>query len=116
MNRGFRHVADGAEPPDYVLFTDADIAYEAPDAVERLVRGAQARGTVLTSLMVKLRCESFAERLLVPAFVFFFAKLYPVRAGSTIRAARSPRRPAAACWCGARRWQRPAGSTRSAAR
>jgi hopene-associated glycosyltransferase HpnB len=27
--------------------------------------------------MVKLRCRSFAERLLVPAFVFFFAKLYP---------------------------------------
>ncbi len=32
---------------------------------------------MLTSLMVKLRCESFAERLLVPAFVFFFAMLYP---------------------------------------
>ena len=37
----------------------------------------EARGTVLTSLMVKLRCESLAERLLVPAFVFFFDKLYP---------------------------------------
>jgi hopene-associated glycosyltransferase HpnB len=64
-------------PPDYVLFTDADISYDAPDALARLVRGAEARGLALTSLMVKLRCESFAERLLVPAFVFFFDMLYP---------------------------------------
>lgn len=77
MEQGLRHVEGADEPPDYVLFTDADIAYEAPDAVERLVSGAETRGTVLTSLMVKLRCKSFAERLLVPAFVFFFAKLYP---------------------------------------
>jgi hopene-associated glycosyltransferase HpnB len=32
---------------------------------------------VLTSLMVKLRCESAAERWLAPAFVFFFQMLYP---------------------------------------
>ena len=43
MNQGFRHVEGEPQPPDYVLFTDADIAYEAPDAVERLVRGAEAR-------------------------------------------------------------------------
>lgn len=79
MNQGFRHVQALAEPPDYVLFTDADIAYEAPDAVERLVRGAEARGAVLTSLMVKLRCVNWPERLLIPAFVFFFAMLYPFR-------------------------------------
>ena len=77
MDRGFLHVQMEAEPPDYVLFTDADIAYESPNTIRRLVRGALARGTVLTSLMVRLRCESLAERLLVPAFVFFFAKLYP---------------------------------------
>ena len=77
LDRGFRYVTHAAGPPDYVLFTDADIAYQAPDALRRLVEGAVARGTVLTSLMVKLRCDSFAERLLVPAFVFFFAMLYP---------------------------------------
>lgn len=77
MDRGFLHVQSQREPPTFVLFTDADIAYADPDAVERLVRGALARDLVLTSLMVKLRCESFAERLLIPAFVFFFAKLYP---------------------------------------
>jgi hypothetical protein len=31
----------------------------------------------LVSLMVRLRCESAWEKLLVPAFVFFFRKLYP---------------------------------------
>jgi hopene-associated glycosyltransferase HpnB len=31
----------------------------------------------LTSLMVKLRCESLAERALVPAFIFFFQMLFP---------------------------------------
>jgi hopene-associated glycosyltransferase HpnB len=77
MSEGFRRVVGKPEPSGYVLFTDADISYEAPDAVKRLVRGAEARGLTLTSLMVKLRCESFAERLLVPALVFFFDMLYP---------------------------------------
>ena len=43
----------------------------------RLVAIARARESVLTSLMVKLRCESAAERWLAPAFVFFFQMLYP---------------------------------------
>jgi len=62
--------------PDYVLFTDADIVYE-PDVLTSLVARAQTGGLVLTSLMVKLRCESFAERLFIPAFIFFFQMLYP---------------------------------------
>ena len=62
--------------PDYVLFTDADIVYE-PDVLTGLVARAQAGGLVLTSLMVKLRCQSFAERLFIPAFIFFFQMLYP---------------------------------------
>jgi hopene-associated glycosyltransferase HpnB len=62
--------------PDYLLLTDADIVH-APDSVSRLVARAQAGGLALTSLMVKLRCESFAERANVPAFVFFFQMLYP---------------------------------------
>jgi len=77
LDRGLRYVEQAPEPSDYVLLTDADIAYRSPDAIRRLVEGAMARGTVLTSLMVRLRCESFAERLLVPAFVFFFDMLYP---------------------------------------
>ncbi|ATQ68474.1 MULTISPECIES: glycosyltransferase [Methylosinus] len=76
MNRGFSHVMALPQRPDYVLFCDADIGF-GPQLLERLVAGAQARGTVLASLMVKLRCESVAERWFVPAFIFFFQKLYP---------------------------------------
>ncbi len=63
-------------PPDYLLMTDADISY-GPGALARLVASAERGGYVLTSLMVKLRCESWAERWFVPAFVFFFQMLYP---------------------------------------
>jgi hopene-associated glycosyltransferase HpnB len=63
-------------PPDYVLLTDADIVH-ASDSVARLVTRAQAKGLVLASLMAKLRCESLAERVSVPAFIFFFQMLYP---------------------------------------
>jgi hopene-associated glycosyltransferase HpnB len=56
--------------------TDADIAYE-PEVIRRLVARAEAGSLVLTSLMVKLRCVSLAERALIPAFVFFFQMLYP---------------------------------------
>lgn len=65
-----------ARAPKYLLFTDADIVYEA-DALARLVSEAEAKSLVLNSLMVKLRCESFAERMLIPAFIFFFQMLYP---------------------------------------
>ena len=76
MQRGFDHVLGLPKLPDYVLFCDADIAF-GPTALERLATGALARKTVLASLMVKLRCESRAERWFVPAFVFFFQMLYP---------------------------------------
>jgi hopene-associated glycosyltransferase HpnB len=62
--------------PDYLLLTDADIVHP-PDSVSRLVEHAHSKGLVLTSLMVKLRCESFAERASIPAFIFFFQMLYP---------------------------------------
>jgi len=65
-----------AQPPDYLLLTDADIVY-APDELRKLVNRARADGNVLTSLMAKLRCESIAERMFVPAFIFFFQMLYP---------------------------------------
>ncbi|MBV8664052.1 MAG: glycosyltransferase [Hyphomicrobiales bacterium] len=76
MRRGLAEVDALAEPPEFVLFTDADIAYE-PHVLRRVVMIACARRAVLTSLMVKLRCESLAERWLAPAFVFFFQMLYP---------------------------------------
>jgi hopene-associated glycosyltransferase HpnB len=62
--------------PEYLLLTDADVVH-APDNVGRLVAQAEDGAFDLTSLMVRLRCESFAERALIPAFVYFFFLLYP---------------------------------------
>jgi hopene-associated glycosyltransferase HpnB len=62
--------------PRYLLLTDADIVY-APGALQRIVARAEHGRTALTSVMVKLRCESLAERAFIPAFVFFFQMLYP---------------------------------------
>ena len=78
MRQGLAAIEAGDDPPGLVLFSDADIRY-APHALSRLVQIARARRSVLTSLMVKLNCESAAERWLTPAFVFFFQMLYPFR-------------------------------------
>jgi hopene-associated glycosyltransferase HpnB len=76
MQQGIAQAVALKDPPQYLLLTDADIGY-APDALVRLVSRARAGKFVLTSLMAKLHCESFAERALIPAFVFFFQMLYP---------------------------------------
>ena len=65
-----------ATRPDYLLLTDADIVH-APDTLSWLVAQSQSGHFVLTSLMAKLRCESLAERMHVPAFVYFFQMLFP---------------------------------------
>jgi len=76
--------------PDYILLTDADIEH-APDTLAWLVKQASAGQLVLTSLMAKLRCQSFAERTHVPAFIYFFQMLFPFswvcRPGSSTAAA-----------------------------
>jgi hopene-associated glycosyltransferase HpnB len=76
--------------PDYLLLTDADIVH-APDNLAQLVERAERGGYDLVSLMVRLHCRSLWEQLLIPAFVFFFFKLYPPR-----RVADPARRTAAA--------------------
>jgi hopene-associated glycosyltransferase HpnB len=68
--------ASEVKPPKYLLLTDADIAH-APETLRSLVARAEAGGLALTSLMARLTVETWAERLLIPAFVFFFAMLYP---------------------------------------
>lgn len=61
---------------DYILFSDADIVH-GPDAVRELICRAEADGCDLVSFMVRLHCDTRAERLMIPAFVFFFRLLYP---------------------------------------
>jgi hopene-associated glycosyltransferase HpnB len=76
QQQGVEFACSMPHAPDYLLFTDADIVFE-PGAVASLVARAGHEHLVLNSLMVKLRCKSFAERMFVPAFVFFFQMLYP---------------------------------------
>ncbi|CAG9168540.1 hypothetical protein LMG23992_01180 [Cupriavidus laharis] len=69
--------ADRVAPDaSYVWLTDADI-WHGPGVLAGLVARAVHERRDLVSLMVRLRCASAWERLIVPAFVFFFAKLYP---------------------------------------
>ncbi len=62
--------------PDYLLFTDADIVH-ATTSVTGLVAMAEAYQCDLTSCMVRLANQTFAEDAMIPAFVFFFLMLYP---------------------------------------
>jgi hopene-associated glycosyltransferase HpnB len=66
---------DGA---GYVLFTDADIVW-GPGTLTALVAAAEAGRRDLTSQMVLLRTETGWEKMIIPAFVYFFAQLYPFR-------------------------------------
>lgn len=74
MQQGIEQAAKTVS--DFFLFTDADIAH-APYSVATLVSIAQAGPYDMVSFMVKLHCQSLAEKLLIPAFAYFFFKLYP---------------------------------------
>ncbi len=77
LQQGLDSIAVGPAP-DFLMFTDADISH-TPDSVRMLVNRARAEGRVMVSLMARLRCNSAAERWLIPAFIFFFQMLYPFR-------------------------------------
>ena len=74
LQQGIQQAAKTA--PDFFLFTDADIEH-APGSLATLVSIVQAGPYEMASFMVKLHCQSVAEKLLIPAFVYFFFKLYP---------------------------------------
>ncbi len=63
---------------EYLLLTDADIDHP-PTSLRRLVSQAERSHLDMVSLMARLRVANGWERLLVPAFVYFFAQLYPFR-------------------------------------
>ncbi|MFJ6215945.1 glycosyltransferase [Streptomyces sp. NPDC092296] len=86
-----RHGVAQAADAEYLLLTDADIAHR-PDSLAELVAAAESGGLDLVSQMARLRVRTGWERLIVPAFVYFFAQLYPFRwsnrpAGRTAAAA-----------------------------
>lgn len=76
MDQGIQ--AAQALKPDYIWLTDADIQHD-PTLLSQLMALATQQQLDLASIMVRLRCESPWEQLLIPAFVFFFQKLYPFR-------------------------------------
>jgi len=76
MEQGDRYTQTLDPQPDYLLFTDADIEHDRHN-LSRLATKATQENLDLVSLMVLLRCQSFWEKSLIPAFVFFFQKLYP---------------------------------------
>jgi hopene-associated glycosyltransferase HpnB len=71
-------VSASTESPAFFWFTDADIVH-APDTLRRLVSRAERDQLDLTSLMVLLQAHSFAEKLIIPPFLYFFLMLYPPR-------------------------------------
>ncbi len=73
MSEGVRAVPQGA---GYILFTDADVGY-APGTLTRLARAAARGEYAIVSQMALLRATTRWEKLLIPAFVYFFAQLYP---------------------------------------
>ena len=78
MAQGVARSEEMEQASKYFLFTDADIAHD-PGNLARLVARAEDGQLSMVSLMVRLRCTSFWEAWLIPAFVFFFQKLYPFR-------------------------------------
>ncbi|WP_420237810.1 glycosyltransferase [Telmatobacter bradus] len=74
VHQGLQHPAACAA--EFILLTDADITHE-PAHVAKLVAKAEADGRDMVSEMVRLHCDTGAERALIPAFIFFFQMLYP---------------------------------------
>lgn len=76
LNHGFEVAREKFPDAEYVLFSDADIVY-GPDVLFRLVDRAVCDEISLVSVMAMLDSKGFWGGLLMPAFVFFFQKLYP---------------------------------------
>ncbi|WP_395021104.1 glycosyltransferase [Dongia sp.] len=76
VNRGLSEAERLAPDAKYVLLTDADILHERT-SLRQLVSQAEQGGLKLVSLMARLKTETLAERALIPAYIFYFQKLYP---------------------------------------
>jgi len=98
LNAGYKSIQSAA--PDYILLLDADIKLDA-STLRLLVSKAEAENRALVSLMARLDSSGFWGSLLIPAFIYFFQKLYPFPAvnDATMRTA------AAAGGCALIRWK-----------
>ncbi len=78
LARGVAAAEQGARPPQWLLFTDADIALR-PGALQSLLAQAERGPYDLVSVMARLRVATFWEHLLIPPFIYFFHLIYPFR-------------------------------------
>lgn len=78
LETGLRSLEATAPGAELILLTDADIRH-APETLERLLARMREGNCDLVSLMARLDARGFWGGMLVPAFVFFFQKLYPFR-------------------------------------
>ncbi len=76
LNQGLEYARSTQPEARYFLFTDADIVLVS-DLLRRLVAKAEDEELDLVSLLAMLHCQGYWERLLMPAFVFFFQMVYP---------------------------------------
>ena len=83
MAQGIAKAEEIAPDTRYFLFTDADIAH-APTTLTRLVSKAKKGSFALTSLMARLDARGAWGALLIPAFIYFFQKLYPFKASNNL--------------------------------
>ena len=60
----------------FYLFLDSDIKLEK-NVVNEAVSYLRANNLVMVSMMAKLNCKNFWEKLLIPSFIYFFQKIYP---------------------------------------
>ena len=81
VNQGVEHVERLKQKPDYILLTDADIEHTSENLRQLVGRALlghpQAGPYKLVSMMARLRTDTFAEKALIPAYIFFFQMLYP---------------------------------------
>jgi hopene-associated glycosyltransferase HpnB len=82
LQQGLPHVTASR-----VLLLDADIELE-PGLLATLLEKMQQHELHFVSLMVELRMQGFWERLLLPAFVYFFKLVYPFRLSNDARWSR----------------------------
>jgi hopene-associated glycosyltransferase HpnB len=74
----------GAVQTEYLLLVDADIALDAGLAATLLAK-MRSEGIALASVFPVPSFATFWERLLMPAFVYFFGLLYPFRLSNSAR-------------------------------
>jgi hopene-associated glycosyltransferase HpnB len=85
LHQGIAQATTADPAIEFLFLSDADIVH-SPGTLRRLVGKAVADKRDMVSLMAKLNCQTAWERLLIPAFVFFFQKLYPFPRANSRRA------------------------------